>query len=213
MPKYTVSWSIDVDAETSEDALLKAIAVMQHDHSMATVFDVKDSEGKTTQIDTLALLPILVTEDGYTFYRQSDGSYTDHIDPEQVDMRFDDLEQLREAVSFGVINPVKSFINPADFAPRAKTSPGVKMAIVTEGGLVQAVISDQPSCLPDTIKVIDVYHGWEDDDLTEIRQDDGSTYKAHVYKVHPELPRIDLEAVFDNHEDTDSDQLAIEVDR
>jgi hypothetical protein len=210
MPKFTVSWSIDVDAETSEEALLNAIVELRHEHSMATVFDVKDPEGKTTRHDTLALLPVLVTEDGYTFYRQSDGSYTDHIDPERVDMRFDNLDQLREAVSLGCVNPIKSFINPADFAPSIQSKP--KVAIIIEGGLVEAVISDQPHRLPFNIRVIDIYHGCKEDDFTFIKRDDGSQYKTQIYQVHPELPEIDLDAVFDEDLDTENIDITVNID-
>ncbi|MHC4070612.1 MAG: DUF7178 family protein, partial [Planctomycetota bacterium] len=41
-------------------------------------------------------LPTVQTEDGYTFYRQDDGTYTDHVDPEQADMTFESLQAMRD---------------------------------------------------------------------------------------------------------------------
>lgn len=40
MPEYTVTWSIDIDATTPEDAARKARAIQQNPASSAVCFDV-----------------------------------------------------------------------------------------------------------------------------------------------------------------------------
>jgi hypothetical protein len=80
---------------------------------------------------------------------------------------------------------------------RPKHQRDLKMAVVLEGGIVQSIIADQPDRLPDNILVIDYDNdGWEEDDLAPIVQDNGSQALAHVYQISPELPRIDLDALF-----------------
>ena len=39
---------------------------------------------------------VVRTSDGYTFYRQPDGSYKDTKDGKDYDMSFDNLEQIKE---------------------------------------------------------------------------------------------------------------------
>jgi len=157
MSEFTVTWTIEVDGDTAEEAAKQACSIMLDRQSMATVFQVKDQQGVTTEVDLLGSCPVIMTEDGYTFYRQSDGSYTDHIDPEQVDMRFDNLEQIKEAVSFGVIDR----LSPSTLPKKRHHPQDLKIAVVIEGGIIQAIVSDQPSRLPDYIRVIDYDDGWE----------------------------------------------------
>ena len=39
---------------------------------------------------------VVKTSDGYTFYRQSDGTYKDTRDGKDFDMSFDDLKQIMD---------------------------------------------------------------------------------------------------------------------
>ena len=41
-------------------------------------------------------MDVYSTEDGYTFYRQPDGTFTDNRDPDLADMVFEDFDELRE---------------------------------------------------------------------------------------------------------------------
>ncbi len=198
MPEFTVSWSIDVDAKTPEDAARVAREIMLDEHSMATVFDVADPSGSITRIDLLGLSPVLVTMEGYILYKQSDGSYTDHVSPEQKDiLRFEDLRHLREALTLGVFRGIKPLFNHVG-RKSSNHRRSMEIAVVLEGGIVQSIISNAPSMLPDNILVIDYDRdGWEDDDLSPVVQDNGMEVLAHVYQIEPELPRINLDAVFE----------------
>lgn len=46
MNEYTVTWAIDIDADTPEEAAKEAMAIQRDPDSIATVFMVSD--GKTT---------------------------------------------------------------------------------------------------------------------------------------------------------------------
>ena len=46
-----VTWEIDIDAATSREAALKALAFQRNPESTATVFDVTDDAGKTVRVD------------------------------------------------------------------------------------------------------------------------------------------------------------------
>lgn len=41
---------------------------------------------------------VIDTPNGYRFYRRSDGSYADSLDPEQVDMVYVDYQQIVRAI-------------------------------------------------------------------------------------------------------------------
>lgn len=201
MPEFTVTWTIDVDGKSPEDAAANARAIMLDEHSMATVFDVADLSGSITRIDLLGLSPLLVTKEGYILYKQSDGSYTDQVSPEQKDiLRFDNLKHLREAVSLGVFRGIRSLFGSLG-TKNAKQRQDLKMAVVLEGGIVQSIVATEPSMLPDNILVIDYDRdGWEDDDLSPVVQNKGMEALAHVYQIEPELPRINLDAVFERND-------------
>jgi len=150
MPEFTVSWSIDVDAKTPEDAARVAREIMLDEHSMATVFDVADSSGSITRIDLLEQKDILRFEVNHVGMKSS------------------------------------------------KHRRRMEIAVVLEGGIVQSIISNAPSMLPDSILVIDYDRdGWEDDDLSPVVQDNGMEALAYVYQIGPELPRINLDALFE----------------
>lgn len=52
---YTVTWTIDVWADSPEEAAHKALRTQRDNDSIATVFDIKDMETQETEtIDTLA---------------------------------------------------------------------------------------------------------------------------------------------------------------
>jgi hypothetical protein len=46
---------------------------------------------------------IIRTEDGYTFYRLSDGRYADSLEESSADMFYLDLKELSEAVDYTVV--------------------------------------------------------------------------------------------------------------
>ena len=50
---YHVEWSIEIDAETPEEAARKALEIQRDSASCATVFDVyeMDGDGEATRID------------------------------------------------------------------------------------------------------------------------------------------------------------------
>jgi hypothetical protein len=55
MTSYRVQWEIDVDADTPEDAARQAFEMMRDPESIATVFSVRDAQGKSVCIDMLNL--------------------------------------------------------------------------------------------------------------------------------------------------------------
>lgn len=71
-----------------------------------------------------------------------------------------------------------------------------RFAIVIEGGIVQAVVTDRPDIAP-SVAVIDYdTEGFEPEDLHHITQSDGSKVKALVVEHCVELAAIDLDEVF-----------------
>lgn len=71
-----------------------------------------------------------------------------------------------------------------------------RIAIVLEGGIVQAVIADQPEAAP-AVAVVDYdIEGQSPEDLCDITQSDGSRSKAYVVEPWIEPSRIDLDEVF-----------------
>lgn len=76
----------------------------------------------------------------------------------------------------------------------------VRLAIVIEGGLVQAVVSNQPDVAP-SVAVIDYdTDGFEAEDLCHITQSDGSKAKVLVVEHCVETAAIDLDEVFQEAE-------------
>jgi arsenate reductase-like glutaredoxin family protein len=70
------------------------------------------------------------------------------------------------------------------------------LAVVIEGGLVQAVIADRPEAAP-AVAVIDYdTEGFEVEDLRDIAQSDGSKAKALVVEHCVESASVDLDDVF-----------------
>ena len=56
MKTYLVKWTIDIDAETMNEAVRKARTIQQDSKSIATVFEVFDSEiGLSCFIDALEI--------------------------------------------------------------------------------------------------------------------------------------------------------------
>jgi len=49
--EYRVIWTIDLDADSPEDAAHKALAIQRDPASIATHFEVKDPEGRTQEVD------------------------------------------------------------------------------------------------------------------------------------------------------------------
>ena len=71
-----------------------------------------------------------------------------------------------------------------------------RLAVVMEGGIVQAVIADQPEAAP-AVAVVDYdIVGQALEDLCDITQSDGSRSKAYVVEPWVEPARIDLDEVF-----------------
>ena len=71
-----------------------------------------------------------------------------------------------------------------------------RLVVVMEGGIVQAVIANQPDTAPD-IAVVDYdIDGQAPEDLCDITQSDGSRSKAYVVESWIEPARIDLHEVF-----------------
>jgi hypothetical protein len=54
--EYTLSWTIDVDADSPEEAARKALAIHRDPDSWATHFDVRDDTGQVCEVD-LGVLP------------------------------------------------------------------------------------------------------------------------------------------------------------
>jgi hypothetical protein len=49
--EYRVIWTIDLDADSPEDAAFKALAIQRDTASIATHFEVIDPEGQTKEVD------------------------------------------------------------------------------------------------------------------------------------------------------------------
>ena len=55
MKRYVVTWEIDIDAESAEDAARQALAIQRDPNSLATIFDcVHVEETEDGNIDVLA---------------------------------------------------------------------------------------------------------------------------------------------------------------
>ncbi len=80
---------------------------------------------------------------------------------------------------------------------RPESSPRCsRLAVVMEGGIVQAVIADRPAASP-AVAVVDYdIEGQAPEDLCDITQSDGSHSKAYVVEPSVEPARIDLDEVF-----------------
>jgi len=50
---YVVTWEMDIDAETPQDAARQAWALMRAKDSTANVFDVLDADGGCTRVDLM----------------------------------------------------------------------------------------------------------------------------------------------------------------
>lgn len=75
----------------------------------------------------------------------------------------------------------------------------LKLAVVIEGGIVQAIVSDQPSRLPNDVLVIEYdIDGSDEGDRCSVPQDLGDDAQAIVYSRWPELPKIGLDSVFEH---------------
>lgn len=53
--EYRVSWTVELDAESPEEAARLALAIQRDPQSLATHFTVEDTEGNATQVDLGAL--------------------------------------------------------------------------------------------------------------------------------------------------------------
>ncbi|ALP53662.1 hypothetical protein Tel_11240 [Candidatus Tenderia electrophaga] len=106
---------------------------------------------------------------------------------------WDDLDQAYQA----------ALIAAGPSAGRAYTTPREtceRLAVVIEGGLVQAVVADRPDAAP-SVAVIDYdAEGFETDELRYITQSDGNKAKALVVEHCVEQATIDLNEVFQETE-------------
>jgi len=72
----------------------------------------------------------------------------------------------------------------------------MQLAVVMEGGIVQAVIADQPETAP-AVAVIDYdTEGYESEELCSITQSDSSQSQALVVEHYVEPTRISLDKIF-----------------
>ena len=53
MNTYTVTWTIELDAESAHAASVEALKVQRDPDSMATVFEVTDKNGEVETIDLI----------------------------------------------------------------------------------------------------------------------------------------------------------------
>jgi hypothetical protein len=75
-----------------------------------------------------------------------------------------------------------------------------RLALILEGGIVQAVIADQPDTAP-AVAVIDYdTDGYESEELCSIAQSDGCQSKALVVEQYVEPTRINLDEIFQKTE-------------
>ena len=75
-----------------------------------------------------------------------------------------------------------------------------RLAVVLEGGIVQAVIADQPEVAPDVAVVDYDTDGYEPNELRHITQSDGSQSIALVIEHYVEPAGINLDEVFQESE-------------
>ena len=71
----------------------------------------------------------------------------------------------------------------------------LRLAVVIDGGIVQAVVSDHPFCIEVAIVDYDT-EGAGCDKLTPVPQGDGTCVDAVVGRWKPSPPAIGLDAVF-----------------
>lgn len=106
---------------------------------------------------------------------------------------WDDLDQAYQA----------ALIAAGPSAGRVYTTPREtceRLALVIEGGLVQAVVADRPDTAP-SVAVIDYdAEGFETDELRYITQSDGNKAEALVVEHCVEQATIDLNEVFQETE-------------
>lgn len=76
----------------------------------------------------------------------------------------------------------------------------VRLAVVLEGGIVQAVIADWPDAAPDVAIVDYDTDGYEPEELRHITQSDGGQSIALVIEHYVELAGINLDEVFQESE-------------
>jgi len=107
---------------------------------------------------------------------------------------WEDLDQAYQAALDA------SAASPAERACAASSGACKRLAVVIEGGLVQAVVADRPDAAP-SVAVIDYdTDGFEADELRHITQSDGSNAKALVVEHCVEPAAIDLDEVFQDTE-------------
>lgn len=51
MSMYRVLWTIDIEADTAEEAAQRALDIQRNPESIATVFEVTSPDGSVEQID------------------------------------------------------------------------------------------------------------------------------------------------------------------
>jgi len=106
---------------------------------------------------------------------------------------WDDLDQACQvALRVSGVDPEKDRLKPRRVCAR--------LAIILEGGIVQAVIADQPDVAP-AFAVVDYdVDGYEPEELCHITQSDGRQSKALVVEYYVEPPRINLDEIFQESE-------------
>jgi hypothetical protein len=102
---------------------------------------------------------------------------------------WDDLDQAYQAA----LQTSETGVHRDPARPRRACA---RLAVVMEGGIVQAVIADQPDAAP-SVAVIDYdTNGFETDELRYITQSDGTKSSALVVEHCVEVASIDLDEVF-----------------
>lgn len=106
---------------------------------------------------------------------------------------WDDLDRAYQA----------ALIATGTYADRVCTTPRgtrERLAVVIEGGLVQAIVADRPEAVP-SVAVIDYdTDGFEPEELRYITQSDGTKSTALVVEHYVERAAIDLNEVFQEPE-------------
>jgi hypothetical protein len=82
---------------------------------------------------------------------------------------------------------------------RVLNRPNPYLGVVLQGGIVQAIVSDQPELMADwNVMVIDYdTETTPDEDLTKVPQNDGSVSTAWSYLDSVTQTAIDLKAVYE----------------
>jgi len=106
---------------------------------------------------------------------------------------WDELDQAYQAA----LRASGSVTQPGPSEPRRSCE---RLAVVIEGGLVQAVVADQPDAAP-SVAVVDYdTDGFEPEELRYITQSDGTQSAALVVEHYVEEAGIDLDDVFQSTE-------------